>query len=336
MRRIATATRAVNLFGPGKDGFRASNPSSGLLATQLSADLCNDLQETLLHPIEEAGLVAGSDVSQLTQAIQALAGIGNVTSLSVTTVLTRGQRGLIHVNASAGNVDITLPAADRVMDFVIRRADNTGNRLRVYAAGTDVILHNVDINSSGYPFVRLFGAGDYWWLRSDGLGNWIPLGRLSAMPIGFVPTHSANLVPAGGYAPVHGTLLIRSDYPWLWDLASASSNIDTEANWTASKWGGFSSGDLATTFRLLELRGEFIRVWDDSRGITAQQIGEFIAHATESHTHLYNYHQGGGGGSGITYQGAGPNDGANVATSSFGTTETRPRSVALPRLLKII
>ena len=46
----------------------------------------------------------------------------------------------------------------------------------------------------------------------------------------------------------------------------------TDAIWNVAAnfaWGSFSSGDLTTTFRLPDLRGEFLRFWDDGRGVDA-------------------------------------------------------------------
>ena len=45
----------------------------------------------------------------------------------------------------------------------------------------------------------------------------------------------------------------------------AARCLDDE--WRNGRWGCFSTGDGSTTFRLPELRGEFIRCWDDARSI---------------------------------------------------------------------
>lgn len=70
MHRIDTATRATDLFGAGKDGWRDGNKGAGTQATDCSAAFFNDVQENMSRVIEAAGfaLVKG-DGDQLRQAI---------------------------------------------------------------------------------------------------------------------------------------------------------------------------------------------------------------------------------------------------------------------------
>lgn len=344
MQRINTDTKAENLFGAGKHGFRAGNPLTGVLATQLSEAWCNAVQEAICLVIEGAGLVVGGGNDQLLTAIQAIGSVGAVTEVSASTTLTAGQRGLVLANASAGNRTITLPSANQVMDFVIRRADNTTNKLLVQAHAGEKIMHNTWINADGYDFLRLFGAGDYWTLRSDGNGAWYPLNRLDSMPIGSLHPNVANLAPAGGYGKPKGEVFLRADYPWLWDLAGLSGNLVSEAAWAADHWGGFSTGDTATTFRVLELRGEFIRVWDDSRGVAADQdIGEWGEDSFKAHTHDLFINAAGTSAVGtvaidrreVGSGGATMDNSLNYAAST-GDSETRPRNVQLPWFFKMI
>lgn len=346
MQRINTDTKAENLFGAGKDGFRSGNPLTGVLATQLSAAWCNAVQEAICQVIEGAGLVVGGGDDQLLTAIQAIGSVGTVTEVSANTTLTAGQRGLVLANASAGNRTITLPSANQVMDFVIRRVDNTTNKLLVQAHAGEKIMHNTWINADGYDFLRLFGAGDYWVLRSDGTGSWYPINRLDSAPIGSLHPNIADLIPAGGYCKPSGTVLIRADYPWLWDLAGVSGNLVSEATWAADHWGGFSTGDTATTFRILEIRGEFIRVWDDGHGVDAGRgIGTWAADSIKDHKHK-RYDDGaneqtlklGGGGNGTAGTGAATDTNVDKTggMEAAAGTETRPRSIAEPYFLKMI
>lgn len=70
MHRIDTPNRSLDLFGPGKDGFRDGNKTAGTNATEFTAAWCNDQQENVAQVIEGAGfaLVKG-DGTQLRQAI---------------------------------------------------------------------------------------------------------------------------------------------------------------------------------------------------------------------------------------------------------------------------
>jgi hypothetical protein len=74
MHRILHDTADANLNGFGKAGFIGGNPATGILATRLTPDWCNALQEEIANAIEAAGLTLSSgDNSQLAQAIQAVA-----------------------------------------------------------------------------------------------------------------------------------------------------------------------------------------------------------------------------------------------------------------------
>lgn len=71
MHRIDTATKAVDLFGAGKHGFKAGDPSIPTPATHMSPDWCNDLQENVARVIEDLGIaLVKGDGTQLKAAIQ--------------------------------------------------------------------------------------------------------------------------------------------------------------------------------------------------------------------------------------------------------------------------
>lgn len=83
MKRIDTSTRALNLFGAGKDGFRNSNLGLGIAATDFNADWPNGVQEEIMAVIEAAGLVAsGGDLTQLKQAILLLC-VGRLRNIQI-------------------------------------------------------------------------------------------------------------------------------------------------------------------------------------------------------------------------------------------------------------
>jgi hypothetical protein len=70
MQRIATATKAVDLYGVGKHGFKDGNLGLGIVPTDMDAAWCNGLQEEVVNCIETAGLVAtGATLTQLRDAI---------------------------------------------------------------------------------------------------------------------------------------------------------------------------------------------------------------------------------------------------------------------------
>ncbi|MVV51922.1 phage tail protein [Pseudomonas sp. PB120] len=190
-------------------------------------------------------------------------------NFAVNKVLTAAERGLVLVDASAAGRTITLPASNAalgVIDFIVRRTDNTGNRLVVQASGTDKIKFHTHLKASGYPFFILMGAGDYWHVRSDGAGNWWPIGRFDSTPLGRPVFETTTLFSPGGYGAFNGSELIRSEWPWTWDHAQQSEMLTTEAARVGME-GGWTSGDGVSTFRGPEGRAEFLRILDDTRGI---------------------------------------------------------------------
>ena len=93
----------------------------------------------------------------------------------------------------------------------------------------------------------------------------------------------------------------------------------------------FGAGNGSTTFNLPDLRGEFVRGYDDGRGVDSGRVfGSSQSDELKAHTHGYNQTVNGGSGR------PGGNDGYALAstTDSSGGTETRPRNVALLYCIK--
>ncbi|TCW81016.1 phage tail protein [Burkholderia sp. SRS-46] len=125
-------------------------------------------------------------------------------------------------------------------------------------------------------------AGD----RSTRLATteWV-LAALSTTAIGQVVFEIRSTVRAG-FLKANGAVVSRADYPALWAYAQASGALVSDADWGNRRWGCFGMGDGSTTFRLPELRGEFLRCWDDTRGIDSnRQIGSQQDTANLSHSH---------------------------------------------------
>lgn len=96
----------------------------------------------------------------------------------------------------------------------------------------------------------------------------------------------ARTTARAGFLKLNGAILRRADYPALWAYAQASGAIVAEVIWTANNWGCFSTGDGATTFRIPELRGEFLRCWDDARGADwGRGIGTYQGSQNMYHAH---------------------------------------------------
>jgi len=104
----------------------------------------------------------------------------------------------------------------------------------------------------------------------------------------------------------------------------------------------FGVGDGAATFNLPDLRGEFIRGFDDSRGIDiGRALGSYQVDKFKNHDHQYVYalpeipYEGDG--YGIAAGAAATHRNFTVSNTSVSTTggnETRPRNIALLACIK--
>jgi microcystin-dependent protein len=137
------------------------------------------------------------------------------------------------------------------------------------------------------------------------------------VPAGTIALFPSTIAPAG-WLKCDGTgSLSRSLYERLWVFANSSNNIVTEAVWLAGRIGSFSTGNTTSTFRIPDLRGEFVRAWDDGRSVdTSRVIGSAQSSANLSHDHSGSTANSGGGHSHFSFGGAGINGGRY----SFGET----------------
>ncbi|MDR7055604.1 hypothetical protein J2W70_002976 [Pseudomonas koreensis] len=349
--------------------FVDENPVAGTPGSLIPAVWGNSVTQEILSVITGGGLEASeADNGQLFKAIQAIVGGASpmrslITRLAATKTLSEQELGLVLIDGSPGAVTLTLPPANAalgVRDVIVRRVDNSGNRMVIQASGTDRIRFHTHLSPNGYGFFVLMGGGDWWHLRSDGAGNWWPLGRLDTSALGRPFFETTMLLNPGGYGIPNGELFKRTEWPWLWDFAQASGALTTEAS-RAGREGGWTTGDGASNFRIPEIRGEFLRVLSESRNVdSGRAIGSLQGHALQTHNHFLPT----GTGSSFRPAPAIPDPVWNVATdvnfspttSTVATTypnpafdsdtyignignfagETRPRNIAFPARIKLI
>ena len=279
-------------------------------------------------------------------------------TLSESAALDLGAASFFLLNATAGARDFQLPASVvglTGVDLIVRRLDNSGNRLVVKASGSDKIRFHTHLRGEGYPFFVLMGAGDYWHLRCDGQGSWWPISRYDNTALGRPVFETTMELSPGGYGLLNGPVLVRSEWPWLWDHAQQSGMLTTEAA-RAGMEGGWTSGDGAQTFRGPEGRSEFFRVLDESRGVDAGRVagsGQGSANLSHDHKDYYLYGGAAAGTTAPTGSYYAKNYFANntniVLTSTTdhassagafsrvsGGAESRPRNIALPGRIKMI
>lgn len=165
---------------------------------------------------------------------------------------------------------------------------------------------------TGAGVLRMRNAANTAWVTIGLLG----IANFGHLLPGSIVFHAKSAVPAG-FLKANGGAVSRATY----------SDLFGEIGTT------FGSGDGSLTFNVPDLRGEFLRGWDDSRGVdSGRGFGSWQADDFKSH-----FHNWGSNSLTQTSPGAGmPGFSGTPAgqTSSTGGSETRPRNVALLACIK--
>ena len=236
------------------------------------------------------------------------------------------QKGTTYVNYPGGNSQVTaenlndhvdnavlLPGAisaqaestPQVGDFVI--AERAGSLFKYTLQSIRTLFSAV--------FVQLTGGTMTGPLI---LNNSTPATSNTAASKGYVDTKAAAAVPSGTIA--------------MWGATSPPSGwIQCGGQSTA----GYPNLQSIFGTNVPDLRGEFIRGFDNGRGVDpGRGIRSFQGQDIQSHTHSYTVTESvsssnqGGFQSGLI-----PSQ-SSSATGSTGTTETRPRNIALMFIVK--
>ena len=141
--------------------------------------------------------------------------------------------------------------------------------------------------------------------------------------------------PRQGYVKSGVANLDRDVYAPLRHWAIHNGRAVNDAAWVAGEILVADNVD-GITFRVYDVRGEFLRLWDDDRGIdTSRVFGSYQSDNYKSHTHS----------GGIAYTGSGKIDGyassapnednySLATTGASGSTETRSRNTAFLAAIK--
>ena len=96
----------------------------------------------------------------------------------------------------------------------------------------------------------------------------------------------------------------------------------------------YGAGDGVDTFNIPDLRGEFIRGWDNGKGVdSGREVGSSQGHLFASHNHVLPRRNAGGSG-GLNVACGDPVNGSHGQTYSTGGTETRPRNISMMFCIK--
>jgi microcystin-dependent protein len=219
------------------------------------------------------------------------------------------------------SVNLVFNVFDDADDVPVFQVDATNNVARVAmdADGDSYIVASTDdritLVVGGSEKARFDTNG--LTLNSNGANELVINDANSITPAGAVSTFAMTTPPAG-WLECDGSAISRTTYATLFAAIGTT----------------FGAGDGSTTFGIPDLRGEFVRGWDNSRGVdSARAFGSAQADEIEAHTHTIDGEGqqvlAGGANSAVTFTGT---DAAN--TGSTGGSETRPRNIALMYCIK--
>lgn len=184
-------------------------------------------------------------------------------------------------------------------------------------------------------------------LQSDGSGNLSFAALPQAVPTGSVHMMATTTVPSG-YLKCNGAAVSRTTYADLFAIVGTAHG----------------AGDGSSTFNVPDLRGEFVRGWDDSRGVdSGRNFGSSQSDQNAQHNHSatatstvtdpghfhdvpYSNSDSGDGvieESGTGFSGVEPTNSAttgisvstSVTVANQGGNEARPRNIAMMYVIKI-
>ena len=122
-----------------------------------------------------------------------------------------------------------------------------------------------------------------------------------------------------GYLECNGAAVSRTTYSALFAVIGTT----------------FGAGNGSTTFNLPDLRGEFVRGWDNGRGVdSGRTIGSAQGSQLGQHSHTYTYPINGGSGQPGGTGGSSTTGTTGAAGGTTNASETRPRNVALMYCIK--
>lgn len=179
-------------------------------------------------------------------------------------------------------------------------------------------------------------AGDIFKFASDGSGNWRCVGYTKADGKALVNSAAVGKIdifpgssPPDGFLECDGSAISRTDYADLFSVIGTSAG----------------AGDGSTTFNIPDLRGEFVRGWDNGRGVdSSRALLSSQGFAMEDHAHTMGTPNGAAGSNRTVGQSGSPSSygaGSDVrytstlSGSSYSVAdETRPRNVAMMFIIK--
>lgn len=254
--------------------FVDENPVTGAPGSLIPAVWGNSVTQELLGVITGAGLVPDeADFGQLLLAVRKI-----------------NQVGLADYALDTGTANAYSatykPAPQALVDGLVLRfkAARANTGASTFSPSGLPAKPIVGLDHNAIQSGEITVGGDVWvqWNSSISGGAWVMvattgMAKQTGSDVGDIKT-VATAEPPKGWLKCNGEVVSRTQY------AALFAAIGTR----------FGTGNGSTTFALPDLRGEFVRGWDDGRGIDAGRVlGSTQAGQNASHIHTATAANGG-------------------------------------------
>lgn len=247
--------------------FVDENPVTGAPGSLIPAAWGNSVTQELLGVITGAGMVPDeADLGQLLMAVRKIS-----------------QSGLVDYALDTGTANAYSatykPTPLALVDGLVLRfkAARANTNASTFAPNGLPAKPIVGLDHSAIQSGEITVGGDVWvqWNSSIGSGAWVMIASTgmtkdTGSDVGDIKV-VATAEPPKGWLKCNGALVSRAQYAALFAAISTR----------------FGAGDGSTTFALPDLRGEFIRGWDDGRGVDSGRVlgaGQVGQNASHIHT----------------------------------------------------
>ncbi|HAH2896727.1 TPA: phage tail protein, partial [Escherichia coli] len=227
---------------------------------------------------------------------------------------TTAQKGIVQLSSATNSTSEVLAATPKAVKAAYdlangkQAADATLTALAALATAADKLPYFTGVDRAALTALTSVGRAILGKTSIQSVLDYLGLGEGSALPVG-VPVPWPSATPPTGWLKCNGAAFSAEEYPEL--------------------------AKVYPTNKLPDLRGEFIRGWDDGRGIdSGRTLLSPQDGSIEAHGHDYN---------GVIYTSSGPSwanttDAGHRAysgfTSSYGGSETRPRNIAFNYIVR--
>ncbi len=308
MHRVDTPGHADGLW---QDG----NPQIGQQGTIMSFEWLNDHQENLCKVVEDAGIaLVKGDTGQLKAAI-----IQMITSRAVdwSPAIIAGDdavrfyAAIVSDNARTAAITSANGYTDTARAAAITSANGYTDAART-AAVASAGAYTDTVATATRNYADVVAAA----LATAAQNAAVALARVRT---GVVELYAGTAVPSG-YLECNGAAVSRSTYA---DLFAA---IGTR----------YGVGDGGTTFNLPQAQGEFIRGWDNGRGVDpGRSLGSWQDQELISHSHALPVRTNADAGDGWIEDAGATDTVRSASTAATGGDETRPRNIAFMVIIKV-